>query len=505
MSVTFGDSFANTGSASPSASTTASDRRARRVGRVREHVADAPRRSGTTGSPRPRSTRSRDGFRAAAAAAAYSSTLRPQIDAITRAPRASSAGRSCAIHASTPGPGRPTEFSIPPPGASVTRSGGLPSHANAATDFAVTAPSPRGSHSAATSAPCPNVPDAATIGFGKRERPELDAFVDGRVRAFRATAARHRAQTSNRSWPSRWYSCSERTSGSRLTASAMPGRGGDRGRDRRDARDAVHDRGPPDVHAVGPRAPAARRVHDQVDLARGDQVDRVDARPVLADLGHDRVDRDPARLEHRGGAGGRRDREAELGEAAGRDEPGLPCRGRRARGTPCPCCGSVLPAPAWLFANAMPNDAVDAHHLAGRAHLGAEERVDVGEAVERQHRFLDRRRGRLRRAGASRPSARSSASVAPTISRAATFASGTPVALLTNGTVRLARGFASMTNTSPSFTAYCTLSRPDDVERAGERARVLLDRLRARRRQASAAGSRTRSRPSARPPPRCAP
>ena len=47
-------------------------------------------------------------------------------------------------------------------------------------------------------------------------------------------------------------------------------------------------------------------------------------------------------------------------------------------------------------------------------------------------------------AGTSRPSSRSSASVAPTITRAATLASGTPVALATNGTVRLARGLASM-------------------------------------------------------------
>src|ERR1700730_16542370 len=30
----------------------------------------------------------------------------------------------------------------------------------------------------------------------------------------------------------------------------------------------------------------------------------------------------------------------------------------------------------------------DAHHLAGGAHLGAEQGVDAGEAVERQHGFL---------------------------------------------------------------------------------------------------------------------
>ena len=38
-----------------------------------------------------------------------------------------------------------------------------------------------------------------------------------------------------------------------------------------------------------------------------------------------------------------------------------------------------------------------------------------------------------------------SCKVAPAITRAASFANGTPVALLTNGTVRLARGFTSST------------------------------------------------------------
>ena len=40
---------------------------------------------------------------------------------------------------------------------------------------------------------------------------------------------------------------------------------------------------------------------------------------------------------------------------------------------------------------------------------------------------------------------RNSSKVAPAITRAPTLASGTPVALLTNGIVRLARGFASST------------------------------------------------------------
>ena len=45
----------------------------------------------------------------------------------------------------------------------------------------------------------------------------------------------------------------------------------------------------------------------------------------------------------------------------------------------------------------------------------------------------------------SSPSARNPANVAPIITRLATLASGTPVALATNGTVREARGLASIT------------------------------------------------------------
>ena len=58
------------------------------------------------------------------------------------------------------------------------------------------------------------------------------------------------------------------------------------------------------------------------------------------------------------------------------------------------------------------------------------------------------------------PSARSSARVAPVITRAAALASGTPVALAAKGTVREARGLASSTYAVPSCTANCTLSGP---------------------------------------------
>ena len=44
--------------------------------------------------------------------------------------------------------------------------------------------------------------------------------------------------------------------------------------------------------------------------------------------------------------------------------------------------------------------------------------------------------------------------------RAAALASGTAVALDTNGTVRDARGLASRTYRTPAARAYCTFSRP---------------------------------------------
>ena len=55
----------------------------------------------------------------------------------------------------------------------------------------------------------------------------------------------------------------------------------------------------------------------------------------------------------------------------------------------------------------------------------------------------------------------SSEILAPSARRQAAFTSSTPVALLTNGTVRDARGFASSTYTSPSpVTASWTLRSP---------------------------------------------
>ncbi len=59
----------------------------------------------------------------------------------------------------------------------------------------------------------------------------------------------------------------------------------------------------------------------------------------------------------------------------------------------------------------------------------------------------------------------------PMITLVASLASGTPVALLTKGTVREARGLTSSTNTISSLTAYWMFMRPITPSSAA-RARV---------------------------------
>ena len=84
--------------------------------------------------------------------------------------------------------------------------------------------------------------------------------------------------------------------------------------------------------------------------------------------------------------------------------------------------------------------AAGAHDLAGRLHLRAEDRIGVGNLMNGNTDFLHRevRRHDL----ADTPC---SLELVPAMTRAAIFASGTPVALDTNGTVRDARGFTSRT------------------------------------------------------------
>jgi hypothetical protein len=99
-------------------------------------------RSSTLGHETLTSTATTSGGAPASIAAALpnSSTVRPQMLATTRAPDSTSGGRSSSSHASTPGPARPTLFSIPAP-ASWTRGAGLPAHGPGDSDFTTTAPS----------------------------------------------------------------------------------------------------------------------------------------------------------------------------------------------------------------------------------------------------------------------------------------------------------------------------------------------------------------------------
>ena len=58
---------------------------------------------------------------------------------------------------------------------------------------------------------------------------------------------------------------------------------------------------------------------------------------------------------------------------------------------------------------------------------------------------------------------------------AAIFATGLPIALATNGTVRLARGLTSRMNTSPSLIAICTFISPRTSSARAERLGLALD------------------------------
>ncbi len=125
-----------------------------------------------------------------------------------------------------------------------------------------------------------------------------------------------------------------------------------------------------------------------------------------------------------------------------------------------PSRGSLFQAPVWLLTNAIPK-------LRSMPITSPVERISGPSTVSTVGKRLKGSTASFTATwppsagGRSRPSARSSASVAPPITRAATLASGTPVALLTNGTVRLARGLASrMYTSSPPAPTWRRTSRP---------------------------------------------
>ena len=256
--------------------------------------------------------------------------------------------------------------------------------------------------------------------------------------------------------------------------------------------------GAADVGAVGPGTAAPGRVDHEVDLARLEQLDRVDGRrrrrsapvslPITASTD------EPLGLEGGRGARGRHEREPELGEAARRDHPRrLVAVGERQedharRRQP-------VARRALALGERETERAVDAHHLAGRAHLGAEHGVDVGEAVEREHRLLHRDvpadRGRSQQPF-----------VAQLVERGAEHHARRGLGQRHAGRLaherhRAARAWVGFDHEDVAvFHRVLHVEQPADVERVGERAggaSICVDDVGV---AASAAGSRTWSLPA---------
>ena len=103
-----------------------------------------------------------------------------------------------------------------------------------------------------------------------------------------------------------------------------------------------------------------------------------------------------------------------------------------------PDIGSICPAPIWLLPNAIAKSRSMPITSPVERISGPEHRIDAGEAGEREHRLLDRDVAELRPASSPKP-----ASGLPAMMRAAMPATGRPITLATNGTVRLARGLTS--------------------------------------------------------------
>ena len=180
-----------------------------------------------------------------------------------------------------------------------------------------------------------------------------------------------------------------------------------------------------------------------MDLATVDEIDAVLA--LFVELGDELAHRNAGGPQRRSGTRRRDEREAELMEQLARfaAEHLVPIGQRQEDRA---LLGQRTTGGDLTLHERKAGREIDAHDFAGRTHLGSQHRIGLGEAIERQHRFFDRDvvagNGQAR-AGPTR----NSSSVAPSITRAAILTNGTPVALATNGTVRDARGFASMTKT----------------------------------------------------------
>src|SRR5947207_8639727 len=120
-----------------------------------------------------------------------------------------------------------------------------------------------------------------------------------------------------------------------------------------------------------------------------------------------------------------------------------------------PESGKPLDAASWDFANALPNESAipitsPVERISGPRTGSVPGNLLNGKTAS----FTDTY------GGANSSTKPSSSSVSPSITRAASEARGTPIALDTNGIVRLARGFTSSTYTTRFLIAYCTLISP---------------------------------------------
>ena len=358
----------------------------------------------------------------------------------TRAPAARSDGRSSATHVANPGPCRPTLLSMPAP-TSCTRGAALPGHGSTESDLTTTAPRSPSAPYSDSSVPCPDVPDAVITGLARRRLPTLVAS----LAAPRASGAALTA------WPSR---AAGGDPGARAPAS---------GYERASAMPAAAARAAASVvrqgtlcateavrmcwpSARGPRPRGVLTTSCTLPCAMSSTAsDATPSSPTLAT----RVSttRPCARRYPAVPSVAAMEKPSALKARATPSPPGL-SRSASDRNT-VPVSGRRDPGGHLALGEGQAEGDVDAHDLTGRSHLGPEQRVHAGEAVEGQHRLLDADMVEHRHPpdGVGREEALL-AQVRQRLAhhhREATMASGTPVALATNGTVRLARGLASST------------------------------------------------------------
>ena len=120
-----------------------------------------------------------------------------------------------------------------------------------------------------------------------------------------------------------------------------------------------------------------------------------------------------------------------------------------------PRVGRVAPAAAWALANAVGKSRAipitsPVERISGPSRESAPANRSNGSTTSLTHTWP-----LLVSAGRSRSARRS-----PSSTRQASLATGSPIALETNGTVREARGLASITYRPSSWIANCTLSSP---------------------------------------------